>query len=143
MSSNKLEELVQNPNKGHKIRHQKKLDKIKEEHGSKEVESSRWVKMSRDVIEGSRGKTREVQLALAASKGARAPRVLEAEMACYIEHAVTGKKLLPRTFTVCLEMVQGCPYKLVVGGFSASGLFVKYFAGCDDGIVGVVALWEF
>ena len=131
LSINQFGEMIKNPKKGCKSQYRNPWDKILAEHGDTVVESSYWVAMSKDVIEGSRGKTRDQQLALATSNGGKVPTLLEAIVACGVENARTGNRILndnPWTCTVCQELVQGHRDKLVVGGFSASGLCI----GFDD-----------
>jgi hypothetical protein len=109
---------------------------------------SRWVLMTRDVIEGSRDKTFKEQKALVAEKGHNkyeVPALLDATACILLEYARSmGQTRLfgdkPETYTRCQENIFGSP--LLVGGFAATGLNA-HFLDFDDDDIGVAATRKF
>lgn len=149
LTLNTLGELVKKPKVGNKTQYRYIRDELIEEHGKTPLEESTWVLMTKDVLEGSRGKTRTDQLALASEKpGYLAPKLLEAAICIFMKYVVSGERLFytdkePWTYTCCLEQTAGWR-KLVVGGFSPAGLYAS--ASSHYGslkLVGVAALRKF
>jgi hypothetical protein len=97
---------------------------------AKNHNKSRWVLMTRDVIEGSRNKTFAVQQALVNEKGHHmyeVPALLDATACILLEYARSmGQTRLygdrPWTYTRCLENID--ENQLIVGGFASDGLTV-------------------
>jgi hypothetical protein len=126
-----LEELIQRPkNYGHKTncvsQSQTKVAFRKSAPGC-----SYWLLMTRDVLEGSRGRAYAAQSALVArytssdGRPYEVPGVLEAATSILMYHTRTRKRLFgddPGTMTRCQEVEDGNHF--VVGGFGSSGLFV-------------------
>jgi hypothetical protein len=108
---------------------------------------SRWVLMTRDVIEGSRGETFNKQQALVATRGQNkyeVPLALVAAACILLEYARSmGRTRLygdePLTFTLCQENLNG--FSLVVGGFTKAGLFFYIESETPD-YIGVGAIRE-
>jgi hypothetical protein len=106
---------------------------------------SRWILMTRDVVEGSRGKAFAVLEALVAEKGSNVyevPLVLDATTCILLEYARSlGQTRLysdePWTSTQCQERVRG--WRLGVGCFLPDGLHVYPCYSYNDR-VGVAAM---
>ena len=111
---------------------------IREQFGARSPTRSYWVLMTRDVLEGSRGKTYAEQRELVAGHASRTglsyklPSALEAATAILAHHVRSGGRLYmdeQRTWTRCQDLVvdegEG-KYPVAVGGFSSGGLFVSY-----------------
>ena len=89
--------------------------------------------MTRDVLPGSRGMSREMQQAAIthySSKGYSLPHTLEAVVGILVYYVLTGERLFsddPYTYTCCAELVayNNGRWPAVVGGFSAAGLSVN------------------
>jgi hypothetical protein len=110
---------------------------------------SRWVLMTRDVIEGSRDKTFSEQQALVAEKGHNkyeVPSILDATACILLEYARSmGQTRLygdePLTYTRCQENIDGD--QLIVGGFASAGLIVAHRSNNDFVNFGVAAMRKF
>jgi hypothetical protein len=110
---------------------------------------SRWVLMTRDVIEGSRNKAFAEQQALVAKKGHNkyeVPALLDATACILLEYARSmGQTRLysdePWTYTRCQENIDG--YELIVGGFASAGLCVDSRNCFDRDNLGVAATRKF
>ena len=145
MSINEIERLAKNPKEGNKL--EKGYDfcwpAIRSTHGDTKVENSYWVLMTKKLIKDSRGKSREVQLDLAAKvKGCEAPSVCEASICCVANYVRSGKRIFDSEIdwsVTCCREERIVGYKLVVGGFSPSGLTSYYYLDDYDN-VGVAAL---
>jgi hypothetical protein len=106
---------------------------------------SSWVLMTRDVIEGSRGKTFAEQQALLAEKGHNlyeVPPILDATACILLEYARSlGQTRLygdrPLTFTRCQENIYD--FQLVVGNFVPDGLSLSFHVYDIDSL-GVAAM---
>ncbi len=116
---------------------------IQEEYGTDSYPETRWVLMTKELLEGSLGQTRDKQLEMASGygDGYRAATLLEV--------ALIGTLLFEKIrlfsddrfwrYTCCLDKpVRGL--KTVVG-FAPASLYVNYDYDYDD--VGVAALREF
>ena len=113
----------------------------------KPVNSSYWVLMSRDVLEGSRNKAWEMQFqqvaTLAQTTGIpyRVPKVREAAVCIFMHQVSTGQRLYDRetwTFTRCEEFYNGT-WKMLVGGLNSGGLRIPANVADQNGFgVGVV-----
>jgi hypothetical protein len=114
------------------------IQKTAKNHGK-----SRWVLMTRDVIEGSRWKTFAEQRGLVAENGHNkyeVPSILEATACILLEYARSmGRTRLygdesSLTYTRCQENISG--YQLLVGGFASAGLTVSsdYFVLVSIGV---------
>ena len=112
--------------------------------GSQSPDSSYWVLMTRDVLEGSRSKSYQDQCALVARhQGYTVPGVLEAAVVMLLHHVRSGERLYsdsPLMYTRCRESVQSC--QRVVGDFSSGGLHVFNYYD-DDSFFGVAGLRKF
>jgi hypothetical protein len=106
--------------------------------------------MTRDVLEGSRGKPYAQQKQLVATNAQKAkppyevPRILDATVAIFMEHVATGTHLYsksPWTFTKCQEKYNA-DWQLAVGGFAPAGLGV-FFVLWDYEYNGVAGAREF
>jgi hypothetical protein len=114
---------------------------------------SRWVLMTRDVIEGSRWKSRREHRALVAEKGQNlyeVPVALDAAACILLEYARSkGQTRLygdrPWTYTRCQDNPEYFR-QLIVGGFSAgrdwtpAGLWVNSDEGSSHSDIGVAAM---
>jgi NLR family CARD domain-containing protein 3 len=149
-----LEKLIAKPKEGdNKTKYGYYSPVVKGELGTHPVSKSYWVLMTRDVLEGSRGKTYDAQKALVAKHASSTglpyelPAALEGATAILLHHAHTSELLyanlsLDSTYTRCREKVYGNQYPVIVGGFSSWGLHV----GCnsyDDRSYGVSCLRKF
>ena len=144
-------ELIKRPQEGYGTEYRSYPDAIRDAIGHQSPESSYWVLMTRDVLEGSRNKTYKDQCALVADHANRTglpyevPKALEAAVVVLLHHVRSGERLYsdnPLTYTRCQEKVQ--KYQLVVGGFSSGGLSGGAF-GHDCGVSssGVAGLRKF
>jgi hypothetical protein len=107
------------------------------------IPKSHWALLTRDVIEGSRNKPYREQQALIKSPY-EVPTILVATVCIFMEYIRTGTKLYndnPYTLTRCQEKFNA-NWQLVVGGFSADGLFVSCY-NPDYGRDGVGGLRKF
>jgi hypothetical protein len=113
---------------------------------------SRWVLMTRDVIERSRNERFAKQQALVAKRGQNnyeVPFTLEAAACILLEYARTnGQTRLyseePWTYTRCQEPLDG--FKVIVGGFQPDGLFIganNYINKLNHICIGVAAIMQF
>jgi hypothetical protein len=88
---------------------------------------SRWVLMTRDVIEGSRNKNfKEQQALLEKHIVYEVPYILDATVCIFMEYVRSGTRLYsnsPYTFTSCQEKYDA-DWQWVVGGFGPGGLGV-------------------
>ncbi len=143
LTLNSIGELVKSPKMGHLTEYRYIWKDLKDEHGDTAIGESYWVLMTTGVLEGSRGKTREVQLAFAASQtGYQAPALLEAATSIFMQYVSKEERLFsndPWIYTCCQEQTNG--WKLAVGGFAPAGLRVNI--SYDDNFVGVAALRKF
>ena len=105
----------------------------KRQFGAQSPPASYWVLMTRDVLEGSRGKTYASQQALVTAHAARAglpyelPSALEASTAILSHYVHSGERLytdVPWTWTLCQELAHN-RFPVAVGGFSSGGLSVS------------------
>jgi len=92
-------------------------------------DSSYWVAVPKEVLDGSRRKTFSDQVQLMNEKcpGGQVPTLIEAISISLIYKERTGERLLganPLTYTCCLEQING--YQTSVGGFCTRGLAVDY-----------------
>src|SRR5690606_27236789 len=93
-----LSKMIRDPKAGHKTRYRYYDDSVKKDLGG-ESYPSHWVLMTRDVIEGSRGKTYDAQKALIASHAKKnkihyeMPTVLDAAAAILMHYVETGEAL--------------------------------------------------
>ncbi len=143
LTLNTIGVLVKTPKMGNKTEYQYIGEDLKIEHGSIAIEKSYWVLMTKDVLEGSRGKSRKNQLALAASQtGYQAPTLREAIFSIFMRYVSKEERLFskdPWTLTCCQEQSRD-GRKSVVGAFAPAGLYVSY---CYDDFFGVAALRKF
>ena len=147
LTLNSIGELVKSPKMGHLTEYRYIWKDLKDEHGDTAIGESYWVLMTKDVLEGSRGKTREEQLALAASQtGYQAPTLREAIFSIFMRYVSNEERLFsddPFTWTCCQEEPIG-GNQIVVGGFTSLGLAVNdYRSDPGSPIVGVAALRKF
>ena len=148
---NLLGELIQRPkNGGHETRYEYYNDEVREQFGAVSPVRSYWLLLTRDILEGSRGKSYSAQRALVARHAKRTgqpyaiPSALEAATAILMNHVGTGERIFgdnPWTYTRCQE-VMNSGYPVVVGGFDSSGLDV-YDDRDDSGIFGVAGCRKF
>jgi hypothetical protein len=123
-----LGELVQKPLQGNATKyHYFRIGKYKDPSAPK----SHWALLTRDVIEGSRrGKFPEQQALIQAKPSYEVPTILDATVCIFMEYVRTGTELYadnPLTYTRCQEKCNA-NNQLVVGGFSAAGLYVSVHA---------------
>ncbi|MBA3603685.1 MAG: hypothetical protein H0W50_08605 [Parachlamydiaceae bacterium] len=113
-------------------------------------DKSYWALMSKDVLNGSRGKKFEAQQKMVAeffqnaNVNCKVPTALEAVVSILTHHVRSGERLFsdnPITYTRCLDVYKG--YQVVVGGFALSGLRVHYYYSDGDDRLGVAALRKF
>jgi hypothetical protein len=103
---------------------------------------SKWVLMTHDVIEGSRGITFKKQQALVATRGQNkyeVPLALDAAACILLEYARSkGQMRLyvnePRTYTLCQEDFED--WRMVVGDFAPAGLRIglSRYDHVDNGV---------
>jgi hypothetical protein len=121
-------------------------DQIK--NNAKNHGKSKWVLMTRDVIEGSRNRTFREQRALIGRKGQnkyKLPLVLDAVACILLEYVRSrGQTRLyvdePTTLTWCQE-VGGFP--VVVGNFGPTGLSIDLMPDYESDRIGVAAIKKF
>ena len=110
-----------------------------------QVPKNYWVLMTKDIIPGSRINNYSAQCKLLNRYiGYEPPRVYEAAISIFMEHARNGQKLYsdnPWTYTFCQETPADSKRHVIVGGFGDCGLRVFYdsfdFVG-DDYALGAV-----
>ncbi len=129
-----LEGFVRQPKHGRSLRYRYISHDVSRIHWDTEVERSHWVLMTKDVIPGSRNKTREEQKALVKRvPNYQFPSALEAAVVIFMHTYKTGSFIYtgygngPETYTSCLEKVS-VKYRgletVTVGGLSAEGLSI-------------------
>jgi U-box domain-containing protein len=140
-----LGELVQKPLQGNATKYK---NFYLGEYTDPPAPKSHWALMTRDVVEGSRGRSYSDQQKLMTDNNQKAklpyeiPTVLDAAVCIFMEYVRTGTRLYsdnPYTFTWCQEKYDANWY-LVVGGFSAAGLFVhrgRNFVNVSSGVGGL------
>jgi hypothetical protein len=137
-SLNLLGSLIQRPQGGgHSTKHRIRDRDVQEQFGTQSPVRSYWVLMTRDVLEGSRGKDYVSQKALVARHANRTglpyelPGALEAATAILSHYVRSGERLYtddPMTYTRCQELVawDGGNSPAIVGCFSSGGLTVSH-----------------
>jgi tetratricopeptide (TPR) repeat protein len=133
-----LGELVQKPLQGHATKYSYfNLGKYVDRPASK----SHWALLTRTVIDGSRNKLLKDEQVVLNSYSLKtdipyeAPTILDATVCNFMEYVRFGTWLYgdnPLTYTWCQEKYNA-NYNLVVGGGSAPGLHVRYYAGAREG----------
>ena len=115
----------------------------------KSIDKSRWVLMTKDVLPESRNKSYAEQqdivgkLVQKALIGYEIPETLEAAVCILAQYFDSNMRLFsdnPLTYTRCKNKVQD--FQTAVGGFTPTGLCVRYRNSADDSI-GVAALRKF
>jgi hypothetical protein len=151
---NLLEQLIKSPKGGgYSTEYDYYHINVRGRLGAQSPESSYWILMTRDVLEGSRGETYVTQKALVAQHASRTglpyklPGALEAATAILSHYVCSGERLYtddPWTHTRCQELlVHGeRDYPVVVGGFSFGGFYVSSY-NVDDDSDGVASLLRF
>jgi len=146
LTLNSLNELVQKPKEGgNATKYLKYRKEIKEKYGDNPYSNTSWVLMTKDVLNGSSGKTRENQLRMASEHGKdyRAPTLLEAAFInamLFVSKEIRLFGNAPWIYTCCQdEPIR--ELKFVVGGFAPSGFDVDNC--CENYDVGVAALRKF
>ncbi len=129
LTLNNFEELIKNPKEGHAAKDDYFWPEARKEHGDTPIESSHWTLSTKDVIEGSKGKTKDELLELAKSIGPgwEEPTVLGALVSTAAEQAATGVGRLGLNllmFTICKEKMLGL--NLTVGGCGLSWFGVSF-----------------
>ena len=138
-SLNLLDELIQHPRGGgHSTKYSYYHSEACGQFGAQSPESSYWVLMTRDVLEGSRDETYTSQQALVAQHAGRTglyyqlPGVLEAATVILSHYVRSGERLYsdnPCTYTRCRDMdidrALGSGSFLTVGNFLSEGLSVS------------------
>jgi GTPase SAR1 family protein len=128
LTLNSLGEMIKNPKRGGRCtnyRYKEEHSKNLKQFGKKDIPTSYWILMTKDVIPNSRNKTFDEQISLLKESG-RVPTSLEAAVTVLMHQARTGEKLYsdkPMTYTWCKEKVDG-EWPVVVGGFGPSGLTI-------------------
>ncbi|MBF5059755.1 hypothetical protein NEPTK9_001272, partial [Candidatus Neptunochlamydia vexilliferae] len=104
---------------------------VKKEHGSRGT-SSHWILMSKNILEGTRGKTYDVQKQIVrkyASKGYTLSNALDVAVAVLLHQKEKKEYLLPGkptwTYTRCQEKVNDNKWPVAIGGFAAGGLTIS------------------
>jgi len=122
LTLNSIGELVKEPKKGQKIKYHPLYDLIEEEYGNTAETESYWALMTKDVLNGSRCKTRSKQLALAKEKdGYKAPNLRQAIFINFMLFVSKEISLFGwKKFTCCREKPEG-KRLLAVGGFRSGG----------------------
>jgi F-box-like len=121
--------------------------KIVDELGDKCISESKWLLMTKDILEGSRNKSyiqqKDMINKLTKTTGIlyQIPTILEAATCILAEYSLSKNRLLsnsPPTYTCCEDEVRG--YPTVVGGFAPAGLDVDSHCHYDDNAIGVAVL---
>lgn len=114
--------------------------------GKQTATRSHWALMAKDVIEGSRNKTTEEQLALIKQKGINyeIPKALDAAVCIFMHYVSSEERLFSGeeywwTETSCQEKVQDCT--VAIGAFTPVGLSVRLCRYKQDADVGVAPIW--
>ena len=156
-SLNLLGELVKSPKSGgYATKYRYYTSDTQAQHGAQSPGTSYWVLMTRDVLEGSRGRTYASQQALVATHASRTglryelPGALEAATVILSHYVRSGERLYPNspwTYTRCQELVEwsgqsGISYPVAVGGLSSRGIDVCSGNG-DYRAYGVAGLRKF
>ncbi len=142
LTLNNFEDLIKNPKEGHAAKYDYFWPEARQEHGDTPIERAHWTLSTKDVIEGSKGKTKDELLALAKSIGPgwEEPTALGAVVSDASERTATGVcRPQGYTYTLCKERTSGI--NLAVGGFAPSGLDVGHDFGGD--ILGVAPQRKF
>ena len=144
-----LERLVKNPKVGDRATEYDYYHiNVRRRLGARSPESSYWILMTRDVLEGSRGETYAAQKALVAQHASRTglpyelPGVLEVATAILSHYVRSGERLYTDalwTWTRCQELVND-RYPAIIGGFSDGGLGVYNYYADDRSFRGVSSL---
>ncbi|MCP5507233.1 MAG: F-box protein [Chlamydiales bacterium] len=132
---------------GHATRYRQMGDDILKDLGNTPVGKPYWALMTAEVIPGSRGKSREDQLAMATklgdeATGYKAPTLLQAIAFSIVSYVSTEKRLFcnyPWIGTYCLE--ESGLFRLAVVSISSSHLDVS--RNIRDSRIGVAALRKF
>jgi hypothetical protein len=152
---NLLGELIKRPRGGGApTKYRCYSNKIQAAFGTHSPHHPYWVLMTRDVLEGSRGKKYAAQKALVAQHASltslpyELPGALEVATVILSHYFHRGERLyadVPRTYTRCQELVDD-QYPVVVGGFSSEGLDIAVrsfkFHG-HHGFDGALGIWRF
>ena len=148
---NLLGKLIKRPKGGgHATKYSYYGSDTRKQFGAQSPTRSYWVLMTRDVLEGSRGRTYTAQKSLVAGHTSRTgfpyelPGALEAATAILSHYVRSGERLYtddPLTWTRCQELEDN-KYPVAVGGFSSVGLVAfndySYFADYDNrGVAGL------
>ena len=150
-----LERLIQCPKGGgcETKYHGYTFSSVQEQFGTQSPKDSYWVLMTRDVLEGSRGKDYASQKALVAQHAStdlsyELPGILEAATAILSHYVRSGERLYsnnPLTYTRCQELVAwgGSDDPTFVGGFDSLGLTVGRGSAEVSDYCGVAILRKF
>ena len=151
---NLLGELIKHPGGGgDPTKYRCYSNKVQAEFGTQSPIRPYWALVTRNVLEGSKGKKYAAQQALVAHHADRTglpyelPGALEAATVILSHYVHRGERLyadVPWTYTRCRELVGG-RHPIVVGGFSSEGLDIAVrsfnFHG-HHGFDGVLGLWR-
>ena len=101
-----------------------------------------WVMLSKDVLDGTRNKTFEIQKKLVEEKEFEIPNLIDTVVSLLMHKMKTGEFIYPddsngHQYTVTrVQEKNNRGYRIIVGGFSALGLRVDYHGDYDSGNFG-------
>lgn len=159
-----IENLVKKPKQGNKTNFGFIWNRVKSQHGNKQVNESYWVLMTKDVLRDSRDNKYSQKGSIARSAMVdelskktdgkyQIPKLLEATVCIFTKYVENGTYLFntnPRTYIYCKEKHavfgrwNGGLHPLVIGDFDQKGLCISL--SCSDidwSYFGVAALRRF
>lgn len=144
LTLNKLSDLVQNPFKGKGSKFDRhSWPRAFEQFGDSAIEQSYWILITQDLVVEFANLEIPRQLILIvenAGQGWNVPRVLEASVSAFMNHASSENYLFgtnPITYTRCEETISW--YQLAVGGFDSLGLVLNFHYTYDHALHGSAA----
>jgi hypothetical protein len=135
-----IEILVRNPkNGGHATQYRYVWDQIMPTYGDTPNPKAHWLLLKKDLFEGTRGQSYEVQKGIVEAQGMEVPELLGKVVSVFMRFVSKGERVYKSgegnelwTYTRVKEKIG--ENQLVVGGFCAAGLLVD--GSYDDDRVG-------
>ncbi len=136
---NLLGQIIKTPQgEGHAAKYYSEVTRTLKERGDISNGPSTWSLITKDVIPESRNKSYNDQTDLL-KREYSTPKALELATAIFMHHVETGERLYsdnPNTHSRCEEKVDNNQWRMTIGSFGASGLYVGSHSGDhsrDDG----------
>jgi hypothetical protein len=147
LTLNKLSNLVQDPRKGMQSNFDRhSWRRAFEQLGEEAIDESYWVLLTNSlVVEFKNLEILQQKLLIIENNGQgwSIPRVLEASVCAFMNHASCGNYLFgtnPLTYTRCEETISW--YQLVLGGFDSLGLVLNFHYNFDQVVHGAAACFR-